>query len=89
MTAPIVKFAEAPRMIRNEPDCEACSVTVESDGDGYQCPTCGTHWSYDHDEDAPGTLYEEWSGVELDLEISDPDDAWHVTIAANRERRGW
>ena len=89
MTDPIVKFAVAPTLSLNVPDCSACIVPVESTGDGYECPTCGTAWDYDASEDTPGDLYESWSGEVLDIEVSEPDDAWKTTISANRERRGY
>lgn len=60
-----VKLTEAPTLIFNEPSCGTCSEDVESDGDGWVCPSCGTSWSYD-DYDQQGTLYEEWSGETLD-----------------------
>ena len=87
MPEPIVKFAEAPLLTRTDPTCAACAVDVESDGDGYVCPTCGTSWPYDADEDEHGTLYEEWSGEDLDIAVTDPDSAWQTTIAIDRERR--
>ena len=87
MSEPIVKYAVAPRLSMNDPDCSACAVSVESTGDGWECPTCGTAWDYSDGEDDCGQLFEEWSGEELDLELTDPDDAWEVTIPAERKRR--
>lgn len=62
-----VKLSEAPALIFNEPSCGVCHLDVESDGDGWVCPSCGTSWGYD-DYEQPGTLYEEWAGESIDGE---------------------
>lgn len=72
-----IKLTEAPTLTIRMPDCDACSVEVESDGDGWLCPVCGTSWPYDGSEDEPGTLYEEWSGEDLEGPAVPNDDAHH------------
>jgi hypothetical protein len=86
MTTPIIKLQAPATLSINYPDCSVCNVAVESDGDGYICPTCGTYWSYDDGDGDTGTLYEDWSGETLDLPFSDADDAWMTTINANSKR---
>lgn len=71
-----IKLTEAPTLSIRHPDCDACTVEVESDGDGWICPCCGTTWSYNGGEDEPGTLYEEWSGEPADGPAVAADDAW-------------
>ena len=60
-----VKLAEAPTLTIRNPECDACCIEVDGDGDGFVCPCCGTSWSYQDGEHTPGTLYEDWSGEDL------------------------
>lgn len=62
MSAPIVRYETAPTLTMRYPDCDACAVEVDHDGDGWVCPRCGTAWETSADEDTPGTLYEDWAG---------------------------
>jgi hypothetical protein len=70
-----IKLATAPVLSLNDPDCGTCYVSVESDGDGWTCPVCGTSWPYSAGDGDDGTLYEEWSGEELEGDIVDEDEA--------------
>lgn len=81
-----IKLDKAPTLSIRHPDCDACAVEVESDGDGWQCPVCGTSWPYDVHEDTPGTLYEEWSGETLEGETVPADDAWRHGSKYSAER---
>lgn len=81
-----IKLAEAPTLTIRHPDCDACHVEVESDGDGWLCPVCGTSWDYNASEDQKGTLYEEWSGEELFSQLVPNDDAWqHGSAYTHKE----
>ena len=82
-----IKLAEAPTLSISNPSCGACCVEVESDGDGYTCPCCGTEWSYDAGEDRPGTLYEEWAGEDLDGDTVPNDEAWRHGSKVEKARR--
>jgi hypothetical protein len=71
-----IKLAEAPTLSIRMPDCGACLIEIESDGDGYQCPCCGTSWNYDAGEDTKGELYEDWSGEPAEGPVVDNDEAY-------------
>lgn len=71
-----VKLADAPPLVLNNPDCGMCATEVESDGDGWLCPSCGTTWDYASSDGDTGTLYEEWSGETLGGEPVPADADW-------------
>lgn len=60
MSNDYLNLTEAPTLIHREPYCSACQEDVESDDDGWVCPSCGTAWGYR--DDGPGELYANWSG---------------------------
>lgn len=68
----------APCLSIRYPDCDACCVEVESDGDGFVCPSCGTYWGYEDGEDVPGTLVGEWSGEKPEGPKVSNNNAWLV-----------
>jgi hypothetical protein len=78
-----VRLTRAPRIIYNAPDCDACSVELESE-DGWFCPSCGTSWGYDDGDGDSGILYEDWSGEILTGPTIDPDD-WQALYNRARE----
>lgn len=71
-----IKLAKAPTLTIRMPDCGACGIEVDSDGDGWICRCCGTTWSYEAGEDTKGTLYEDWAGEPAEGPEVDNDEAW-------------
>lgn len=61
-----IKLKRAPEWVLQFPQCSACMVDLETDGDGWICPVCGTSWSTDANDGDVGELYESWSGEKLD-----------------------
>ena len=59
-----VKLAEAPTWCIQYPTCSACTVDLETDGDGWSCPNCGTQWDMDASDGDSGTLYADYYGEE-------------------------
>jgi hypothetical protein len=84
-----LRLTEAPRLMFQDPLCDACSIEVESTGDGWECPTCGTAWDYNDGDDAVGTLYEEWSGEPAEGPESTNEAAYLISFKLRREQRGW
>lgn len=79
-----IKLAEAPVFVFQSPTCGACSVELEHDGDGWECPCCGTIWVGDACDGEQGELYESWSGETLDGETVSEDAAYD---AGNKHKR--
>ena len=71
-----IKLDHTPVLVLNYSDCSSCLVSVESDGDGWICPSCGTGWAYGDEDGDEGTLYEEWSGEDLEGPTYSEDDLW-------------
>lgn len=75
MSADYIRLAKPPEWCLQYPTCSACMVDLESDGDGWTCPVCGTSWdAYAGDGDT-GELYADWAGEESDGPIVDESDA--------------
>jgi len=70
-----VRLAEAPEWCIQYPTCSACAVELDHDGDGWQCPSCGTAWSTDANDGDKGTLYADWAGEESNGPIVTEDQA--------------
>ena len=79
-TWPLVKLDRPARLRLRYPTCGACEVEVDSDGDGWQCPVCGTSWPYQAGDDDEGELYEAWSGEVLGLLPVTHDEARQVAF---------
>lgn len=73
-----IKLKEAPTLVINMPSCSACCVEIDAEADGLTCPCCGTTWGHRDGEGDTGTLYEEYSGDDLDTEPIDNDEAWRA-----------
>ena len=88
MTTPRVRYAEPPHLIHMSPECGGCSISVDSDDDGWVCPTCGTTWDY-NDYDKRGTAYADWSGEDVaGLPLIDEDDGYKLAgLPYQNERR--
>lgn len=71
-----IRLAEPPRWCIQYPTCSACDVELETDGDGWTCPCCGTTWSMDAGDGDTGTLYADWSGEEATGPLVTSGDAW-------------
>lgn len=82
-----IKLAEAPGLSLNDPDCGTCGVSVDSDSDGYTCPVCGTSWSYNDGDGDTGTLYEDWSGEDLEDTVTTEEEAREAGWAHQRRER--
>lgn len=59
-----IKLDKAPRICMQYPTCSACCIDLDSDGDSWLCPACGTAWPMSSDDGDDGDLYAEWSGEE-------------------------
>jgi hypothetical protein len=62
MSADYIRLNEAPRWVVQYPQCSACAVDLETDGDGWTCPVCGTAWAMNAGDGDVGELYPNWSG---------------------------
>lgn len=89
MSSNYLKLNEPPRICMQYPTCSACCVDLDHDGDGWTCPSCGTIWDTNADEDAEGELYADWSGEEPEGPEADVDQAWlwGVYLTALRRHR--
>lgn len=63
--SPKIRYATAPMLSLNYPDCASCIVEVESTGDEWLCPSCETTWSYGNGDGDTGQLYADWSGEDV------------------------
>ena len=59
-----VKLAKPPCWVLQYPTCSACAVELNTDGDGWDCPNCGTRWGMDASDGDTGTLYADYWGKE-------------------------
>jgi hypothetical protein len=72
-----VRYETAPILSLQYPVCDSCSLDVESSGDGWECPQCGTSWDYGDGDGDKGILYAEWSGESVDdLPLLDHLTGW-------------
>lgn len=88
--ADYIRLAEAPMWCIQYPTCSACAVDLETDGDGWTCPCCGTSWDMSAGDGDRGELYAAWSGEEATGPIVSEDDAWRwgdYFAALERHRR--
>ena len=83
----VVRYASAPTLAFRDPLCTACSVAVRYNGDDLICPTCGTSWPTNADDDTAGTLYEDWSGEKSGAPLTDLDDGWKTVMLADSAKR--
>ena len=51
-----IRLITPPVMYTSDPTCGTCAVTLVPDGDGWECPQCGTSWSYSDGDGDPGFL---------------------------------
>ncbi|MFC8732159.1 hypothetical protein ACFT5B_06855 [Luteimicrobium sp. NPDC057192] len=82
-----LKLAEAPQLVIHYPTCSTCDVDLETDGDGWTCPTCGTSWDMRADDGDTGELYESWSGEKLDGPAVTEEEASEISHQRQREER--
>lgn len=71
-----IRLSQPPMWVINYPTCSACAVDLETEGDGWTCPSCGTSWSMDANDGDRGTLYADWSGEDPTGPEVDEADAW-------------
>lgn len=71
-----IRLAEPPAWCLEYPTCSACAVDLDTDGDGWTCPTCGTSWGMDAGDGDRGTLYADWAGEEPTGPQVTQGDAW-------------
>lgn len=91
MSIAYMKLAEKPGLDHpGYPNCGACGVEVDHDGDGWLCPSCGTAWPSDNVEAPPedATLFEEWSGEELEGVEVPVHEAWRFSGREPADREG-
>ena len=72
-----IRLTEPPQWCIQYPTCSACTTELDTDGDGWTCPTCGTSWDMDANDGDTGTLYADWSGEEPTGPEVASDDAHH------------
>ncbi len=60
-----IKLDKAPVWVLQYPTCSACTVDLDTDGDGWLCPQCGSIWDMRANDGDVGELYESWSGDTL------------------------
>jgi predicted RNA-binding Zn-ribbon protein involved in translation (DUF1610 family) len=71
-----IRLSEPPYWCIQYPLCSACSVALETEGDGWTCPVCGTSWDMRANDGDTGTLYAEWAGEEATGPIVPEADAY-------------
>jgi hypothetical protein len=71
-----IKLPEAPMWCIQYPTCSACAIDLDTDGDGWTCPSCGTSWSMDANDGDRGELYASWAGEEPSGPEVSTDDAY-------------
>lgn len=76
--SPHVRYSEPPEFVIHYPTCSACDIDLDHDGDGWECPKCGTQWDSSAADGDRGELYESWSGEEPDAPIVTHDEGWKV-----------
>ncbi len=88
MSAPRVRYAEAPILVHVNPECDSCGIATDMSDDGWECPTCCTTWDW-NDYDQRGTQYADWSGESVDhMPVTDEDDGFKVAgLPYENERR--
>lgn len=69
------RLAKAPMWCVQYPTCSACCIDLETDGDGWTCPGCGTQWDMDASDGDRGELYADWAGEESTGPILTPGQA--------------
>jgi predicted amidophosphoribosyltransferase len=80
MSNDYLRLPTAPSLTFQNPLCDACSVEVDNDDDGWLCPSCGTTWDGQHTEGNPGELYADWSGEQPEGPDATLEDAWLVRM---------
>ena len=58
-----IKLSKAPTIYFQSPVCNVCAIYVESDGDQWVCPCCGTSWSFGATDGDVGDLCDEWDDL--------------------------
>ena len=82
-----IKLDKAPAWVLHYPTCSACTVELDTDGDGWLCPQCGSIWDMRANDGDVGELYESWSGEDLPGPELTSDEAMELSIKRERERR--
>lgn len=70
-----IRLAAAPEWCIQYPTCSACCVELDTDGDGWTCPVCGTQWDMYAGDGDTGTLYADWAGEEPTGPVVTEDEA--------------
>lgn len=81
-----IKLDNAPQWVFQYPTCSACTVDLDTDGDGWLCPQCGSVWDMGANDGDKGELYESWSGGTLPGPSLTWDEAMSLAIRRERER---
>lgn len=74
--ADYIRLTEPPHWCIQYPTCSACGTDLETDGDGWTCPSCGTQWPQTANDGDKGELYAAWSGEEPTGPVVANDEAW-------------
>lgn len=74
--ADYIRLSEPPMWCVQYPTCSACDVSLDTDGDGWTCPTCGTFWDMHAMDGDRGELYASWAGEEPTGPDVPEGDAW-------------
>lgn len=81
-----VKLSEPPMWCIQYPTCSACEVDLDTDGDGWTCPSCGTTWPMSAGDGDKGELHESWAGEELPGPVLTAEQAAAEACYRNRLR---
>lgn len=87
-----IKLPKAPEWVLQYPKCSVCTSELETDGDGWTCPTCGTFWDMKAGDGDTGILYADWSGDEPGgAEVANDHEAlqWSVYREQVDKHRRW
>jgi hypothetical protein len=54
----MIRLEKPPEFVIRYPQCSACDVDLDHDGDMWTCPKCGTTWPHDANDGDLGELRE-------------------------------
>lgn len=72
---PYLNLVSTPTLVQ---ECSACGLEVDSTGDEWLCPSCGTTWNYSDQDGTQGTLYRDETGELPGGPTVTEDEAWQI-----------
>lgn len=82
-----LRLEQQPEFVLHYPTCGTCAVDLDTDGDGWTCPSCGSMWDNHASEGDKGELYESWSGEAIAGDALTEEEARDISWRRQREER--